>query len=191
MTPATLADTPLAALLEALAAKTPAPGGGATACWAGALAAAQAGMVVAYSLGKKDLAPHADLHRDATGILGAARHLLLQLADEDAAAYARLNALQRLPQADPGRAGLGDAARACVQIPLAALAACLRVVEVCRSLEGASNRHLASDLEISVDLARCAARACGVNVRVNLAGLADEAERAAAAKTLGDLLARV
>ena len=40
------------AFLETLASKTPAPGGGATACLAGALACAQAQMVVEYSLGK-------------------------------------------------------------------------------------------------------------------------------------------
>ena len=43
--------------LDSVAAKTPAPGGGAVASAVGALSAALAGMVVSYSTGKKNLAP--------------------------------------------------------------------------------------------------------------------------------------
>lgn len=186
-----LATTTFGTLLEAVAAKTPAPGGGATACAAAALACAQAHMVVAYSAGKKDLAPHAALHDEARTVLTNARTALLQLGDEDASAYQRLNMLQRLPEGDPQRAALPGAARACVQIPLAALAACAQVANTCRSLAGKSNPHLASDLAISLDLIQSAARCCAVNVRINLPALPGDAERADAEQTAAALLASV
>ena len=65
-----LEDLSLADYLGALAAKSPTPGGGAVASTTGATAAALAGMVVAYSLGKKNLAPHQPLLEDAAHRLG-------------------------------------------------------------------------------------------------------------------------
>ncbi len=185
-----LAAQPFGGLLESVAAKTPAPGGGAVACAAGALACALAGMVVAYSLGKKDLQAHQVALEDAAAQLARARAVLLTLADEDAAAYGLLNELQRLPEGDARRAGVGAAAQACVRVPLAALATCAQVLDVCRGLVGRSNRHLASDLEIAVVLGRAAAQACAVNVRVNLAALAGDADRQVAQDSVGALLAR-
>ncbi|MFN0010429.1 MAG: cyclodeaminase/cyclohydrolase family protein [Phycisphaerales bacterium] len=188
--PTLLASQPFGALLEAVAAKTPAPGGGAVACAAGALACALAGMVVAYSLGKKDLAAHQPALEDAHAQLARARAVLLALADEDAAAYGLLNELQRLPEGDARRAGLGAAAQACVQVPLAALATCAQVLDVCRGLAGRSNKFLASDLEIAVLLGRAAAQACGVNVRVNLPTLEGDAAQNKAEGAASALLAR-
>jgi formiminotetrahydrofolate cyclodeaminase len=64
--------TQFASLLAQIAAKSPTPGGGAVACATGALAAALAGMVVSYSLGKKSLAAHqADLEKAAHALENA------------------------------------------------------------------------------------------------------------------------
>src|SRR5262245_5876212 len=86
-----LASYTIADFLEALAARTPTPGGGAVASAVGATAAALARMVVAYSLGKKSLAAHQPALEIAARELDVARALLLRLADEDAAAYALLS----------------------------------------------------------------------------------------------------
>lgn len=165
----TLTATPLDALLQSLAAKTPTPGGGATACIAGALAAAQAEMVVAYSLGKKNLAEHQPRLEAALAALARARAVLLELAEEDAGAYAEMNELGKLPEADPRRMkGYPGAVERCVQVPAAALAACSNVLRLLDELTGITNRHLRSDLAISAVLAEAAARACDWNVRINL-----------------------
>lgn len=166
------------AFLDQLAAKTPAPGGGAAACMAGATAAALAHMVVAYSLGKKNLAEHQPLLESSASALTRARAMLLQLADEDAAAYALVNELQKLPEGDARRrAEWGGAVAAAVAAPRAAMAICLEVLRMTESLAGRSNAYLRSDLAIAAVLAEAAARSAWWNVRINLSLVADEGER--------------
>lgn len=170
---------PFSDLLAAVASRTPAPGGGAVACAAGALAAALARMVVAYSLGRKDLAGHrADLER-ADGAFAGAADVLLELADEDAAAYAEVNELLRLPDADARRTrDLPAAAARAVQVPQAALAACSNLLRLLEEHGAGINRRLASDWAIAAILAQAGAEAAAWNVRVNLPLLPDAARRA-------------
>lgn len=157
------------AFLGALASKTPAPGGGATACLAGALACAQAQMVVEYSLGKKRLADHEPMLSSARDRLANARKILLRLADEDALAYQILNELQRLEPKDPRRSQELPAATAlCADIPLSALATCADAARVIQQLPDKTNEHLASDLSISAVLLHAAGESCAHNVKVNL-----------------------
>lgn len=165
---------PVSTFLADLAAKTPTPGGGATACVAGALAAAQAEMVVAYSLGKKNLAEHQEMLGHAQEELHRARNMLLELADEDGAAYGRLNALQKLPDGDPGKAGLLEAAEQAALVPLSAMAVCASVYRLCGLLRGKSNAYLVSDLDIAQGLSATAALAAARNVEINLPALAPE-----------------
>lgn len=177
-------------LLAALAAKTPTPGGGATAAAAGALGAAQAQMVVAYSLGKKDLAEHQAMLREAEGFLTRARSLFLELADEDAAAYARLNALQKLPEGDPRKASeLPEAVRVAVQAPMAVVAAAADTLRLVATFPGRTNKYLASDVAVAAIMLRAAAEAGACNVRINTPML-PEAARPAMTATLDDMLAR-
>jgi len=157
--------------LESLAAKSPTPGGGAAAGMVGATACALAGMVVAYSIGKKNLAEHQPVLLDAEQRLARARRLMLDLADEDAAAYGAVNELSRLPENDPKRAALPAAQCASVQVPLAVLAACADVLRLMETLAPITNRHLRSDLGIAAVLCNGAARASVWNVRVNIVGL--------------------
>jgi hypothetical protein len=74
-------------------------------------------------MGKKNLAQHQDLLSDADKRLTRARAMLLELANEDASAFAMVNELSRLPEGDPRRDQLPLATLASAQIPLA-LAAC-------------------------------------------------------------------
>lgn len=174
-----LRETRLGDLLEAVAERTPAPGGGAVAAAVGALSTALGRMVVAYSTGKPDLAGHAELHARAAGALSRAGALLLALADEDARAYAELSRLRRLPEDNPERvARYGDAAAAALGSPLATLAACTDVLRLLAELAPASNRHLRSDLAIAGVLAEAGARASWWNVKVNLSLARDAGERA-------------
>lgn len=158
--------------LTSVAAKSPTPGGGAVASVVGALAAALAQMVVNYSVGKKNLAAHEPALRAALPRLEIARRLLLQLSDEDAAAYGAVNELSRLPETDARRvAELPAATKASVQVPMAVAAACVDLLRLFESLGPITNRHLRSDLAIAAVLADAAARSSRWNIAVNVVGL--------------------
>jgi glutamate formiminotransferase/formiminotetrahydrofolate cyclodeaminase len=175
---ATLAGAGLGEFLASLASKTPAPGGGAAAGVVGATGAALAGMVVAYSVGRRSLAEHRAFLEDAAGRLERACALFVALADEDAEAYERLNALMRLPEDHPDRAsGWDGAVRAALAPPRATLAAACDLLRLLERLAGCTNEHLRSDLAIAAIDAEAAARAAAWNVRVN-APLLPDAERA-------------
>lgn len=177
-----------AELLTRIADKTPAPGGGAVAPAGAALGLALAQMVLAYSLGKKSLATHqADLE-SASRTLDRARTMLLSLADDDALAYERLNALQKLPEGDPRRQSeLPAAIDACVQTPLACAATLEQCMTLLATLVSKTNRHLRSDLAIAAILADAALRASAWNVRINAALLPQGPARSGIESTLARL----
>lgn len=173
-----LADLSLAAALEAIADRTPTPGGGAVAGATLGLAAATAAMVVNYSHGRKSLAEHESLHAAALTSLAETRTAALALAERDAEAYGALNALWKLPEDDPARqAGWTDAVAGAIAAPRALLEAAVEVRELMQSLEGTLNRNLMSDWTIARLLTRAAAEAAACNVRVNLPLLEDAVVR--------------
>lgn len=168
--------------LQRLGDKTPAPGGGAAACMTGATAAALARMVVEYSLGKKSLAEHQPALQRARDALARFAEVFLELADEDAAAYALVDELGRLPETDERRRrDYPAAAAAAVAAPRAALAASADLLRLAEQLAPITNRHLRSDLAIAAVLAEGAARSAWWNVSINLPLITSEADRQAVA----------
>lgn len=178
----------LAGLLRAIAAKSPAPGGGAVAGAVGALGAALAEMVVAYSLGRRDLAAHQSGLSEAQRRLARARGMFLALADDDAEAYGRVNELMRLPEGDPRRGGLAAAVEAAVTAPMSVLALAAELAALCLGLQDKTNPRLVSDLEIAGVLAHACARSAWCNVRVNAPMLADQGRRAAVLREAAGLV---
>src|SRR5580765_1786980 len=115
----------LGEFLDALGAKTPAPGGGAAASLVGSIGAALGQMVVSSSTGRKSLQAHVPQLESAKSSLDRARVVLIELAAEDAAGYAALNELQKLPPTDPRRTrDEPAAAAAAINAPRATAAAC-------------------------------------------------------------------
>lgn len=183
------AEMTVEGFLDAVAAKTPAPGGGAVAGATAALGAALARMVLAYSLGKKSLAAHEGALREADEALARLRVMFLALGDEDAAAYALVNELRRLAPDDPRRAGLAAAEKASLDVPRTVLGACVEMLRRLEGLAGITNPHLRSDLAIAGVLGEAGARAAWWNVRVN-AGELEAGERARVFAEIDDLHAR-
>ena len=183
------ASQPLSEFLASIASKTPTPGGGAVASAVGALAAALAQMVVAYSVGKKSLAQHEPRLQESVKVLERARMLLLELADEDAAAYGTVNELSKLPEGDPRRAALPGAQAASVQVPLAVMAAGVDLLRLFETLAPITNKQLRSDLAIAAVLADATVRASRWNVAVNVAFLSDVHAQESTTKAAGSLVA--
>lgn len=174
-----LGSSTLSDLLQAVAEKSPTPGGGAVASAVAALAAALGSMVVSYSVGKKSLADHAATLELAAGELATARSMLIRLADEDAVAYASLNAAWKLDKSDPTREKqMAAAAELALAPPMAVIATCTNVLRLIESLCDKSNRNLRSDFAIAAVLADAAVRASKWNVLINLPLLVSDTARA-------------
>lgn len=190
--PHDFAGMTIRAFCESLAAKAPAPGGGAVAGVTSAHAAALLAMVIEYSRGK---ASFARFESEADALLGALRVTVeasLAAAKADADAYSALNALWKKPKDDPERqAGWADAVHRAIAAPHLIIALAAETAGRCRAVAGASAKHLDSDLAIAADLARAAARAAAWNVRVNLPSVSDAAEQERLAKALADRLAAI
>lgn len=180
----------LDAFLNGVAAKSPTPGGGAVASTTGATAAALAGMVVAYSLGKKSLAEHQPALEQAAVALVRARAIFLELAEEDAAGYALLNELLKLPENDPRRQNeMAGAVEASLAPPRAAAAAATDLLRLMESLAPITNRLLRSDLAIAGALAEAAARSAWWNIAANITLITDAGEREKVVAEANTLLA--
>ena len=169
-----LEDLKFTELLDAIAAKTPTPGGGAVASMTLAMATALAQMVVNYSIGKKSLASHDALHQRTLRELQLVRFDALKLAEQDAKAYATLNELLKLKEGDPRRQReLPKAVADAIDAPMTVLRHATRSLELLHELCGKTSAMLNSDLAIAALLTDAAAQAAAWNVRINLPLIAD------------------
>ena len=160
--------------LDSLAAKTPTPGGGAVAALLAALSAALAQMVLNYSVGKKSLVQHEAINRAALESLDRHAAGALQLAQADAAAYARLNDLLKKPDGDSQRTrDLPAAVQSAIDAPHQVVRIAVEILHQLQNLCGTTNTMLKSDLAIAAIIADAAARAAAWNVRINLPLLND------------------
>jgi methenyltetrahydrofolate cyclohydrolase len=183
-------DETIASFLTRLAARTAAPGGGATGALHAAQAAALLAMVARFSDG-----PRSDA--DVVGRVRAAADGLadeaLELAEADSAAFEKVIAAYDLPKGtDEEKAArsaaiaeaLGGAARPQADL----MAAAMRLAGLAEDLLPAANRNLITDLAAAAAAIRAAAITALVNIEANLAGIKDEtlADELAAVAALGD-----
>lgn len=187
-----LAGSTLSEILDGIAAKKPAPGGGAAAAAVGALSAALGRMVISFSDGKEEFAENLDSLRKAARALDEHRRACVDLCEEDAEAFSELSRLVKRRQDDPERMKKeGDAVRAVINVPLEGMRHCLEIAKRLETLSGKSNHHLRSDLAIAAVFARASAEASLWNVRINLPMLVDEVERATLLAEGEGLLAQI
>lgn len=180
-----LSARPVGDLLADLAAKRPVPGGGAAAGIVTATAAGLASMVVAYSVGRKSLVEHQAELAALGARLESLRLDALAAAEEDATAYAGLQALWSLDRDDPVRVEKWTpAVEAAISAPRRIMAIAVEVLEIAERLEDRSNRMLRSDLAIAATLADAGHRSGAANVRINLPLLEDDSRLEAESRDL-------
>jgi len=164
-----LTDIAFGELLEQVAAKSPAPGGGAVTAAVAALGVSLAQMSLAYSIGKKSLAAHQGELERVSAKLQSARAVLLDLAEEDARAFEAVGSLMRMEKDDPRRKReMSSAALAAINAPRGTIAVCSDVLRALEGLSGKTNPNLRSDLAIAAELLETAARSSRWNVELNV-----------------------
>jgi formiminotetrahydrofolate cyclodeaminase len=188
-------DETIAGFLGQLAARVPAPGGGATAALHAAQAAALLAMVARYS----DAAKYdAELMNRVVSEADGLRDEALTLAEADAAAFGAVAGAYRLPketdeQREARSAAIAEATMSAAQPPADVIRLSLLLVSLAEELLPAGNRNVITDVAAAAEAARAAAVTARLNVEVNLRGIPDPGTRAefiATAAVTDDVSAR-
>jgi formiminotetrahydrofolate cyclodeaminase len=188
-------DETIGSFLGQLAARVPAPGGGATAALHAAQSAALVAMVARYSNGARyDTELMARLFTEADGL----RDEALGLAEADAAAFGVVSDAYQLPKETTEllqvrSAAIAEALAGAAQPPAEVIRTAYRLIELAEELLPAGNRNVITDVAAAAEAARAAAVTARVNVEVNLRGIKDAAIKtglSAAAAVTDEITAR-
>ncbi|WP_327139921.1 cyclodeaminase/cyclohydrolase family protein [Nocardia sp. NBC_01327] len=171
----TFGDSTLQGYLDELAAKVPAPGGGAVAALHAAQGAALVAMVARYTTRAKDAENRPVIDRI---ILAAdiARDRALALADADAAAFTAVGfAYKMAKETEAQQAARTEAITAALlgaaRVPAAVVAAADEVVSLATELLPIGNPNVVTDIGAAADAARSAAATSQLNIAINVASL--------------------
>jgi len=173
-----LADT-LQPFLDKLASGTPTPGGGSAAAAVGAMGAALVSMVCNLTIGKEKYADVEGQMKDALARSAALQTELIQLIDEDAAAFNLVMAAFRLPKTtDKEKAARREAIQTATQkatlTPLATARACAEIIELGQLAVEKGNANAIRDAGAGVTCAQAGLKAAALNVIINLPSIEDE-----------------
>ncbi len=173
-------ERPFAEFVASLAARTPAPGGGAAGGVAAAMGNALLLMVVRFSRGKKStLSRDAELAATEQRLV-ALQAQILTLAERDSQSFAPVAAAYQMPNATPAEKAARQAAidqglvgamvvpQETLRLAQAALAAVLPVADC-------AGKSIVSDLAAGAELLRAAAEIAYLNLRINVALLSGSA----------------
>jgi formiminotetrahydrofolate cyclodeaminase len=188
-------DDTIAAFLDQLAARIPAPGGGATAALHAAQAAALLAMVARYSNGARY---NAELMNRILTEADELREDALALAEADADAFGAVAEAYRLPreteQEQSARsASISSALAGAARPPADVVRTALLLTSLAEELLPAGNRTMITDVAAAAEAARAAAITARLIIEVNLKGMTDPAlkdEFAATAAAADTVIAR-
>ena len=157
-----------------LAAKESVPGGGGAAAYVGALGVALCSMVGNFTTGKKK---YAEYEEDVQRMLAegeAVRTRLLELVEEDAAAFYPLSQAYGIPKEDPTRdEQLEKCTKDALAGPLEMMRQIAKAIELLEEMNVKGSRMLISDVGCGAVCAAAAMRAAAMNVFINTKGLKD------------------
>jgi methenyltetrahydrofolate cyclohydrolase len=176
-----VSEQTIEAFLTDLAARMPAPGGGATAALHAAQAAALLAMVARYSDGAK-YAADADAIESVLAEADLLRVSCTELIAADAAAFGAVAVAYQLPRdtvelAGERSAAIAEALIGAAEPPAAVIAAGARLAELAAILRPIGNRSVISDVAAAAEAIRAAVATARINVGVNVAGITDAAAR--------------
>jgi formiminotetrahydrofolate cyclodeaminase len=187
---AAVLDRPFSDFVQALAARTPTPGGGAAGGFAAAMGNALLLMVVRFSRGKKaNVARETELAAAERALLALAAPMAT-LAQRDCDSFAPVAAAYQLPQTTDAEKGARQRAidlglEGALGVPLETLRLARAALAAVTPVADCANKTIVSDLAAGAELLIAAAEIALLNVRINcsLLGSGAVAERAASEAT--------
>ncbi|MBP7513667.1 MAG: glutamate formimidoyltransferase [Flavobacteriales bacterium] len=165
---------------EETAAESPAPGGGSVAAYVGALGAALGTMVANLSAHKRGWDTRWE-EFSTWAVKGEAyRNELLRLVDEDTRSFDRILQAMGLPkdsaeQKEARKTAIREATKGAILVPLRTLEVCVESMAVMKAMAENGLKASVSDAGVGAMCARTGAMGAYLNVRINCAGLDDEA----------------
>jgi formiminotetrahydrofolate cyclodeaminase len=169
-------DETIGSFLTRLAARSAAPGGGATGALHAAQAAALLAMVARFSDGPRyDAETVGRVRAAADGLADEA----VDLAVADEAAFARVAAAYKLPkqaleEQQDRSAAIAVAAAGAARPPADLMAASVRLIGLAEELLPVANKNVISDIAAASAAITAAAVTARVNIEANLPGIKDE-----------------
>ena len=165
------------------ASESPAPGGGSISAYMGALAAALGTMVANLSAHKRGWDDRWKEFSDVAEKGQALMQELLDLVDEDTAAFDRIMACFGMPKGTEEEkaaraAAIEEATLYAASVPLKTMEASLKALPLALEMARKGNPASASDAGVAALAARAACRGAELNVRINASGLKDKAPAA-------------
>jgi len=181
--------------LRRLGDATPTPGGGSAAAYGGAMAAALAGMVANLALGKEGYEGVQLEAREVVLKSQALQRRLLELVTLDADAYESVMLCYKMPKAnDEERRKRKDAIQHALKhatlVPLETMERAVETLEIALIAAEKGNRSAFTDAGASGFLAQACVRAAALNVRINLASIADSKFRDESDQKMQSLIGR-
>jgi len=182
--------------VEKVASEAPAPGGGSVSALAGALAAALCAMVARLTLGKekyRDTWQEMEQVRDSADAL---MRRLLELVDEDTAAYNQVLSAFKLPRDNDAQktarhAAIRSATQKATAVPMETLRSVTELLSMTEAAVEKGNPNCLSDAGVAAHLIRAAASGAAYNVRINLPALDDQRFSTQMKSETAELLSRV
>jgi formiminotetrahydrofolate cyclodeaminase len=169
-------DETIGSFLTRLAARTAAPGGGATGALHAAQAAALLAMVARFSDGPRyDAETVGRVRAAADGLTDES----VDLAVADEAAFAKVAAAYKLPRQTPEEqearsAAIAASVAGAARPPADLMAASVRLIGLAEELLPVANKNVISDIAAASAAITAAAVTARVNIEANLPGIKDE-----------------
>lgn len=174
-----LVDMNLSAFASETASESPAPGGGSISAYVGALGVSLGTMVANLSAAKKGWEDRWEAFSQWAEKGQAYKKRLLQLVDEDTAAFNLIMEAFKLPKGNEEekavrKAAIHAATQKAIEVPLEVMETAYKSMDVMKAMVEHGNPNSISDAGVGALCARTAVLGAHMNVRINAAGFSDK-----------------
>ncbi len=174
-----LRDSTLDQLLQEIASKSPAPGGGTVSAIAGALSGALISMVCGLTIGKKRYRQVEDEVNQICENSEKLRQEFLLLSEKDAEVFSEVMKVYGLArdteeEINDRKVAIEEATKRAALVPMDVLRRCEQLAQLCQVVASKGNENSISDAGVAAALANAAAQGASLNILINLATISDE-----------------